>query len=143
MNTPLEVVTEVESLLYTKDFISEGHFSVVLSGGDVVVVDENEHDTYDLIDSPLSPLTLDAYGYLCVVTHGWASPIPPDGEVVIPPSMALDRRRVRLVTLVTKEKIMASAVRFLDNGDLETDTGEAHGALAEALVAVAEKVSAQ
>jgi hypothetical protein len=142
MNTPLEVVTEVESLLYAEDFVSEGHFSVVLSGGDVVVVDEHEYDTYDLIDSPLTPLTLDAYGYLCIVTHGWACPIKPDGEQV-PPSMALDRRRVRLVTLVTMEKIMASAVRFLDNGDLETDTGDATGALADALVAVVDKVSAQ
>lgn len=143
MNTALELVTQVDTLLNKQEADYEGHFSVVVTDGQVVIVDINEYDTYDLIASPLAPLTLDAYGYLCIVTHGWATPIEPDNENQIAPALAPNRRRVRLTTLVTKEKVMASAVRFLDNGEVATDEGDATGALAEALVAVADMVSAQ
>ena len=88
------------------------------------------HDIYSLLDDARHLLdgVADLHG-LALVTWGWAAPID-DGDTA--PSQHAQRRRVRLVAVVTDSGMM-SRVTFADGADDFDDDNEARGPLSEAL----------
>lgn len=94
-------------------------------------------DVYDLLEGLASRKLLATDIAVGVETCGWASPITEgmtDDEQV-PPSEHPDRRRVRLISIVTRKFEMASAMGFADTPDeVITDAGTARGTLAEELM---------
>jgi|SanBayMetagenome_1026888.scaffolds.fasta_scaffold53948_2 hypothetical protein len=95
-------------------------------------------DVYELLEELTGRKLLTTDIAIGVETCGWASPIR-EGESEdeqVPPSQHPDRRRVRLVSLVTRKYEMASAMGFADTPDeVITDDGSARGTLAEELLA--------
>jgi hypothetical protein len=94
-------------------------------------------DVYELLESLAGSKLLATDIAVGVETCGWASPIKEgvDDDEQVPPSQHPDRRRVRLVSLVTRKYDMASAMGFADTPDeVITDAGTARGSLAEELM---------
>ena len=70
-----------------------------------------------------------------IITTGWAAPINSDGDVDCPPSQHKERRRVRLVSVVTTDGKMGSVMGFSDDDENPIrDEGEATGNLAMAML---------
>ena len=106
--------------------------------------------TFAFTDDGIRILTRDADAYMAlemmadnhlkewelgigIITTGWASPLAEDGTMGGAPSDHPLRRRVRLVSCVSKAKQMASSLRFADEpDDLITDESGT-GSLANAL----------
>lgn len=107
----------------------------VTDSGDTVFLAQHP-DVYDLL---VPESVMDAHGSftkLAVATSGWAAPLNENGEVRGAPSQHPERRRVCLVTVVSKERL-ASALRFEDDPEgIVTDEDEATGSLADALHAL-------
>lgn len=74
----------------------------------------------------------DAVG-IALDTCGWAAPLDGSGNVDVPPSESKQRRRVRLVTLITTNGKQASVLKFEDTNEEVLDFGEASGPLADAI----------
>jgi hypothetical protein len=95
-------------------------------------------DVYELLESLSNRKLLATDVAVGVETCGWACPIKEgvaDDEQVAP-SQHPDRRRVRLISLVTRKYETASAMGFADTPDeVITDDGSARGTLAEELMA--------
>jgi hypothetical protein len=94
-------------------------------------------DVYELLEEMEAKELLATDVAVGVETCGWASPISQgeDEDDQVPPSQHPDRRRVRLVTMVTRKFEVASAMGFADTPDeVITDAGTARGALADALL---------
>jgi hypothetical protein len=95
-------------------------------------------DVYELLESLSNRKLLATDVAVGVETCGWACPIKEgvDDDEQIAPSQHPDRRRVRLISLVTRKYEMASAMGFADTPDeVITDDGSARGTLAEELMA--------
>lgn len=104
----------------------------VTDSGDTVFLAEHP-DVYDLLYPESVMNAGGSFTKLAVATSGWAAPLNEDGEVTGAPSQHSERRRVCLVTVVSKETLV-SALRFEDDPDgIMTDEDEATGTLAEAL----------
>jgi len=94
-------------------------------------------DVYELLEEMEAKELLATDVAVGVETTGWASPIQQgdNEDEQVPPSQHPDRRRVRLVTMVTRNFDVASAMGFADTPDeVITDAGTARGALADALL---------
>ena len=65
-------------------------------------------------------------------TCGWAAPLT-NGDTDGPPSEHPERRRVRLVTVMTRDLQSGSCITFEDTNKRTLDEGEATGSLALAL----------
>jgi hypothetical protein len=94
-------------------------------------------DVYELLEEMEAKELLATDVAVGVETCGWASPISQgeDEDDQVPPSQHPDRRRVRLVTMVTRKFEVASAMGFADTPDeVITDAGTARGSLADALL---------
>jgi hypothetical protein len=95
-------------------------------------------DVYELLESLSNRKLLATDVAVGVETCGWACPIQEgvDDDEQIAPSQHPDRRRVRLISLVTRKYETASAMGFADTPDeVITDDGSARGTLAEELMA--------
>ena len=98
-------------------------------------------DVYQLLEETETKKLLATDVAVGVETCGWASPTTSDEANEVPPSQHPDRRRVRLVTMVTRKFEVASAMGFADTPDeVITDSGTARGALADALLATAKSM---
>ena len=76
-----------------------------------------------------------------VSAYGWAAPFRDAHGEEIEPSQSPHRRRVHLVSIITRDGKTASAVTFLDSGEVTTDEEDsATGSLADALRATAERL---
>ena len=125
MDKPFEIE---RALLFSINEGDDGQVSMTLANAN--------GDVYDLIDNDDTLLVAKVSDYIAVVTTGWASPIDSDGEVSTPPSKHPERRRVRLMVMVSRDQ-MASVMRFQDEPDETiTDDGHATGSLADALMQV-------
>lgn len=105
-------------------------------GGTVRIIGEHG-DVYELLETLSNRKLLDTDVAIGVETCGWACPIQEgvDDEEQVAPSQHPDRRRVRLIALVTRKFDMASAMGFADTPDeVITDDGSARGSLAEELM---------
>jgi hypothetical protein len=94
-------------------------------------------DVYELLEEMETKELLATDVAVGVETTGWASPLAKgeDEDEQVPPSQHPERRRVRLVTMVTRKFEVASAMGFADTPDeVITDAGTARGALADALL---------
>jgi len=94
-------------------------------------------DVYELLEEMETKELLATDVAVGVETTGWASPIAQgdNEDEQVPPSQHPERRRVRLVTMVTRKFDVASAMGFADTPDeVITDAGTARGALADALL---------
>ena len=100
-------------------------------------------DVYELLEEMETEELLATDVAVGVETCGWASPIAKgeDEDNPVPPSQHPERRRVRLVTMVTRKFEVASAMGFADTPDeVITDAGTARGALADALLNTAKSM---
>jgi hypothetical protein len=105
-------------------------------GGTIRVIGTHG-DVYELLESIAGRKLLATDIAIGVETCGWASPIKEgvDDDDQVPPSQHPDRRRVRLISLVTRQFQVASAMGFADTPDeVITDAGTARGTLAEELM---------
>jgi hypothetical protein len=94
-------------------------------------------DIYDGLENLPSIFTLSATdAAIAIETTGWASPLDEGSsdDDQIAPSQHPKRRRVRLLSIVTRTYECASALGFADNEEIVTDSGEARGTLADALL---------
>lgn len=94
-------------------------------------------DIYDAFDEASEMKLLATDVAIGCETVGWAAPVKNDdnaGEIV--PSKHPERRRCRLVAVVTRQYEVASALGFADDPEEEivTDEGTAKGTLADALL---------
>ena len=96
-----------------------------------------EHgDVYELLEAQTSAIVR-MFDAAVVLTCGWAAPIrgdeENDDESATPPSQHPERRRVRLVVVVSDAGV-GSVLRFADTPhDVVTDAGAARGSLADAV----------
>ena len=96
-----------------------------------------EHgDVYELLEAQTSAIVR-MFDAAVVLTCGWAAPIRDDEddseESATPPSQHPERRRVRLVVVVSDAGV-GSVLRFADApNDVVTDAGAARGSLADAV----------
>jgi hypothetical protein len=91
-------------------------------------------DVYEALENATDLLETDVA--IGVETCGWASPRTgnDDDDDDLPPSQHPARRRVRLISIVSRKFEMASALGFQDTPDeVITDEGQARGSLAEGL----------
>jgi hypothetical protein len=105
-------------------------------GGSIRIIDTHG-DVYELLEELANQKLLDTDVAIGVESCGWACPIQEgvDDEEQVAPSQHPDRRRVRLISLVTRKFDVASAMGFADTPDeVITDAGTARGALADALL---------
>jgi hypothetical protein len=94
-------------------------------------------DIYDGLDNLPSVVTLSAGDMaIAIETTGWAAPIDHDADEddQVAPSHHPQRRRVRLMSMVTRTYEVASAMGFADDEEVITDGGDARGTLADALL---------
>jgi hypothetical protein len=90
-------------------------------------------DVYEMLESDNASEVAQQSHYLAVVTTGWAAPLNNEGEVEGKPSEHLERRRVRLTAIASREG-MASVIRFQDDDEeIVVDEGSATGSLADAI----------
>lgn len=76
-----------------------------------------------------------------VSAYGWAAPFENARGEATEPSLSPHRRRVHLVSLITRHGETASAITFLDTGEVTTDEDDsATGSLADALRITAERL---
>jgi hypothetical protein len=94
-------------------------------------------DVYEGLENlPLHVSLSDTDAAIAVETTGWCAPIDDsksDDDQILP-SQHPERRRVRLMSLVTRTYNSASAMGFADEDEVITDDGSARGTLAEALL---------
>lgn len=96
-----------------------------------------EHgDVYELLEAQTSAIVR-MFDAAVVLTCGWAAPIRDDEadseDSATPPSQHPERRRVRLVVVVSDAGV-GSVLRFADApNDVVTDAGAARGSLADAV----------
>ena len=91
-------------------------------------------DVYEALENATDLLETDVA--IGVETCGWAAPRTgsDDDDDDLPPSQHPDRRRVRLISIVSRKFEMASAMGFQDTPDeVITDEGSAQGSLAEGI----------
>jgi len=69
-----------------------------------------------------------------IETVGWAAPVENENDDDVAPSEHPGRRRVRLVSVVNREKEVASAMAFRDDMENVLTNTTGNGSLAEALV---------
>ena len=113
--------------------LTKAHIFAVQGNGDIRTI-VTAKDIYDALDEVANKPLAEGDLVLGCETTGWASPITDDDDdKEIPPSQHPQRRRVRLVALVSRKYEMASALGFADNDEVITDDGDARGTLADAL----------
>lgn len=100
------------------------------------------HDPYlALADLDISRSVIASANAIGVSAYGWAAPFRDSDGAAVEPSQSPDRRRVHLVSLITRELATASAITFLDTGEVTTDEEDsATGSLADALRDAASRV---
>jgi hypothetical protein len=92
-------------------------------------------DIYDALDEASAMKLLATDLAIGCETTGWAAPVKNDEEEGVAPSQHPERRRCRLVSIVTRQFDVASALGFADEeGEVVTDEGCAKGTLADALL---------
>ena len=111
------------------DMTLEDSYAFGLSdGSEVPVLMAECGDVYDLLDDPMTPATLDLFGHVIIVSHGWAQDVT---DFKSPPV------RVRLLVAVSRNGARSSVVRFMDSDNvLYDEQGEGNGALADAILAL-------
>lgn len=112
--------------------LTKAHIFAVQGNGDIRTI-VTAGDIYDALDEVASKPLAEGDLVLGCETTGWASPITDDDDGEIAPSQHPQRRRVRLVALVSRKYEMASALGFADDDEIVTDDGQARGTLADAL----------
>lgn len=112
--------------------ISKAHIFAVQANGDIRTLLQAP-DIYDALDEVGKHHLAQGDLALGCETTGWASPIKGDDDEEIAPSQHPERRRVRLVALVSRKFEMASALGFADDDEVITDDGQAVGTLADAI----------
>ena len=116
--------------------IGKANFYAVKKDGTYRLV-HTENDIYDGLDNLPSIVTLLAGDMaIAIETTGWASPIDHDADEddQVAPSQHPQRKRVRLMSMVTRTYEVASAMGFADDKEVITDGGDARGTLADALL---------
>lgn len=99
-------------------------------------------DVYEALDKAGNGFLADGEIGIGCETCGWASPVTKSKKLNnLAPSEHPQRRRVRLLTLITNEMSAGSALSFSDEPEeIITDAGKAHGSLADALMSVMGKL---
>lgn len=116
--------------------MKEAKVFAVEVGGTIRIIGTHG-DVYELLSELAGSKLLATDIAVGVETCGWACPIQEgiDDDDQVPPSQHPDRRRVRLISLVTRKYETASAMGFADTPDeVITDAGTARGTLAEELM---------
>jgi hypothetical protein len=86
-------------------------------------------DMQDLLDDPMTRLTIDTFGHAVIVAHGLAVNMAEDE----PPS------RVRMLVAVSRDGVRSSIMRFLATGETMVDEeGYSNSEIASAIIALAE-----
>lgn len=100
------------------------------------------HDPYlALADFDISRSVMASANAIGISAYGWAAPFRDADGAAVEPSQSPDRRRVHLVSIITRELATASAITFLDTGEVTTDEEDsATGSLADALRDAASRV---
>lgn len=119
-------------------YLSAARFFAIKTDGTYRLIHSAE-DVYDGLESLSSVATLTINDEaIAVETCGWAAPVDNDNGSDeydgIAPSQHPLRRRVRLLALVTRQYTAASALGFADDDEVITDSGQAKGSLADALL---------
>lgn len=93
-------------------------------------------DIYDAFDEASEMKLLATDLAIGCETTGWAAPVMNGDEETVAPSQHPERRRCRLVSIVTRQYEVASALGFADHPEegIQTDDGCAKGTLADALL---------
>jgi hypothetical protein len=113
--------------------LPNAHIFAVQGNGEIRTI-ITAGDIYEALDEVASKPLASGDLVLGCETTGWASPITDDDDgEEIAPSQHPQRRRVRLVALVSRKYEMASALGFADDDEVITDDGQARGTLADAL----------
>lgn len=102
----------------------DGTYRLVHSHGDVYEGFENLPNIIKLSDGDEG---------IAVETCGWAAPISENDDDTAP-SQHPKRRRVKLLSLITRKFETASAIAFEDDDEIITDGGNASGAMAYAMI---------
>ena len=124
------LVVSIEQSLADEDFDGTYVFARA-EGADNPTMMTEADDVYEMLDDPMTRLTLDLFGHAVVVAHGWAKNMMDWNE---PP------HRIRLLVAVSREGARASVVRFMNTGEVMVDEdGEANGDLADAIMALVAK----
>lgn len=133
---------------YLPDFgqvipISEGTSLWENHGGEWVCFPSEQDDPYTLLASRriIGGELGNTPQAFALLTSGWASPLNDDGTTDCAPSEHPQRRRVHLMAVVCPDGSQASRIVFEGEEEPTDDTsGEASGALADALDACAVRV---
>lgn len=104
---------------------ADGTYRLVHSDGDVYEGFENLPNIIKLSDGDEG---------IAVETCGWAAPISENDDDDTAPSQHPKRRRVKLLSLITRTFETASALAFEDDDEIITDGGNASGAMAYAMI---------
>lgn len=93
-------------------------------------------DIYSLLETEAAREAITRFQYIGLATCGWAAPVV-NGEVEVPPSQHLERRRVRLFLCASADHVGA-VLRFQDDAETQvTDEADGyHGPLADAVRAL-------
>ena len=122
-----ENLSLTKALFYTIN--KAGSHRFVFSAGDIYDGLEELGDKFVLGTNEVA---------IAIETTGWAAPIEgnedEDEDEMVAPSQHPKRRRVRLMSIVTRSYEVASALGFADDDEIVTDSGTARGSLAEALL---------
>jgi len=137
METAQEKLEAIFKLLYGKDDTKEAIAYGITKDKDNNLISKiitKGDDIYEMIDTLHEDKTYLVNDFVSVRTTGWAAPLGANGEVEGAPSQHPKRRRVRLMSIVTRSYEVASALGFADDDEIVTDSGTARGSLAEALL---------
>lgn len=104
---------------------TDGTYRLVHSDGDV-------YEGFENLPS-IVRLSADDEG-IAVETCGWAAPIKENDDDDTAPSQHPERRRVKLLSVITRTFETASAISFADDDNIITDGGNASGAMAYAMI---------
>ena len=126
-----ELAKKVENAIAHDMTLEDSYAFGLADGTDVPVMMTECGDVYDLLDDPMTPMTLDLFGHVAIVSHGWAQDMTDHKS---PPV------RVRLLVAVSRNGARSSVVRFMDDTDhvLYDEHGEGNGSLADAILALCE-----
>ena len=114
--------------------LGQAHFYAIKTDGTYRLV-HTDGDVYEGFENLPSIVRLSEDDEaIAVETCGWAAPITDNEDDDTAPSQHPNRRRVRLLSVITRSFDMASALGFADDDDIVTNEGSARGSMANAMV---------
>lgn len=137
-----ETLTRIhEALEFSQDEGTAKAFGLSEKDGELVVnmISQNE-DVYDLLENINADKLQNINDHFAIITYGWAAPLNSDGEPDCAPSQHPQKRRVRLMSTISKTNTnrMGSSITFKDSNEVIYDEGVASGMLAEAMLSLFE-----